>query len=126
MRKRAAKDLHVGPLIIRGLRIVEPLTGCTVAHGFQTCMHAADAAKEMNEVADWLGVIKTIADGKRPNCQDELARIAESYGGRLAGRGSSASRAACAHAAEMAEAANKKATGANPVAFPSRSDQERD
>ena len=110
VRKRAVNDLHVGPLIVRGgprigFRVVEPLTGFNVAHSFPTCMHAANAAKEMNEVADWLGVLKTIADGEHPNCQSELARIAERYGGRLACSRSSVSRIACAYAVERAEAA---------------------
>src|SRR5258705_631210 len=87
---RTKADLVVGPLIVRkighlGFTIYEAMSGLRVARGFPTAMHAANAAKEMNEVADWLGILKQRAEGGRPNCEGELRRIAESYGGYLRG-----------------------------------------
>jgi hypothetical protein len=93
MKKRKHKRLEVGPLVVHdglmGFQITEPLTNCRVASGFPTLMHAATAAKEMNEIADWVGILKTCAQGRCPNCMNELVRIAENYGGAVC-RGSNA------------------------------------
>jgi hypothetical protein len=80
---RKMNEIPVGELIVYGDRIIEPRTGCWIACGFPNKAKAIAAANEMNEVADWIGVIKTRAEGGRPNCQDELKRIAEAHGGRL-------------------------------------------
>lgn len=73
----------VGELVVRRDRIIEPCTDCRVASGFPSTEAAIAAATEMNEVADWFGVIKTRAEGRRPNCQDELRQIAERHGGKF-------------------------------------------
>jgi hypothetical protein len=97
-------SFDVGALKVESRRrgaftITEPLTDCCVAKGFPTEMHAAAAAKEMNKVADWAGIIKTRGQGRRPNCQDELERIVESFGGKLAYGATAATRAICADVA---------------------------
>jgi hypothetical protein len=73
----------VGDLLVRRNEIIEPLTGCRVAGGFPNMVSAVNAALRMNDVADWLGVLKTRAAGGLPNCQDELRQIAENFGGKL-------------------------------------------
>ena len=94
------RELQVGPLIVHdkmgSAQITEPLSGCRVADGFPTLLQAAAAAKEMNDVADWIGLLETRSEGGRPNCQDELARIAASYGGALSGNATAATQVACA------------------------------
>lgn len=77
-------EQKVGDLIVRKDRIYEPLSGCRVAHSFPTEQAAIAAATEMNEVADWVGVLKTRAEGNQPNCQDELERIIKAHGGEIA------------------------------------------
>lgn len=78
----------VGELVVRRDRIIEPRTDCRVASGFPSTEAAIAAAHEMNEVADWFGIIKTRAEGgRRPNCQDELRCIAEKHGGQFANGG---------------------------------------
>lgn len=91
---RKMTELRVGELVVRRDRIIEPRTGFRVAHGFPSETKAIDAAREMNEVADWFGILKTRAEGGRPNCQSELERIAEAHGGKLAD-GNPASDARC-------------------------------
>jgi hypothetical protein len=80
---RKMNETQVGDLVVYGGTIIEPLTGCVVGRGFPDKRAAMAAAKEMNEVADWFGILKTRAEGNRPNCQDELQRIAEVHGGKL-------------------------------------------
>ena len=77
--------IQIGDLIVSypPYRIIEPITNLVVAEGFSKEADAIAAAHEMNGVADWFGVIKTRAQGGRPNCQDELSRIARSYGAEL-------------------------------------------
>lgn len=77
----------VGELIVRRDRIIEPRTGCRVAHSFPNEAAALIAAREMNEVADWFGVIKARSEGRPLNCQGELRAIAERHGGLLADGG---------------------------------------
>lgn len=74
-------EVSVGELMVQCERIIEPKTGCRVAWGFPDKESAIAAAMAMNEVADWFGIIKTRAEGHRPNCQAELQRIAQAYGG---------------------------------------------
>jgi hypothetical protein len=80
---RKMNERQVGELVIYNRRIIEPLSQCCVAHSFPNNDKAAAAAAAMNEVADWFGIIKTRAEGGRPNCQDELERIAIANGGKL-------------------------------------------
>lgn len=70
---------QVGELVVRRDRIIEPRTGCRVAHSFPSEQAAINAAQEMNEVADWFGLIKTRSEGNRPNCQDELSGRTEKH-----------------------------------------------
>lgn len=92
-------ETKVGDLVVRRDRIIEPLTGCRVASGFPTSNAAEQAAKEMNAVADWPGIIKCRAEDRLPNCINELDRIAQKHGGQL-GRGANENTvAACARAA---------------------------
>ena len=77
-------ELRVGELVVYRGRIIEPRTRCAVAKDFPSDDAACKAAAEMNEVADWVGVLKARADKRRPNCQAELMRIAEAHGGKLA------------------------------------------
>lgn len=76
-------ERRVGELIVMRDRIIEPRTERRVAHGFPNEGAAVKAAEEMNEVADWFGIIKARAEGMKPNCQEELRAIAERYGGKL-------------------------------------------
>lgn len=76
-------EVPVGDLVVRRDCIIEPKTGCRVASGFPNRASAIAAATEMNEVTDWFGVIKSRAEGHRPNCQSELERIANLHGGSL-------------------------------------------
>ena|ERR1700686_4810501 len=80
---RKMNETRVGHIVVYNRVIYEPLTDCVVARGFPDNDAALAAAREMNEVADWHGVIKTLARNERPNCQDELKRIAEAHGGKL-------------------------------------------
>lgn len=80
---RKMMEDRVGDLVVFRDRIVEPRSMCCVAHSFPSREGAIKAATEMNEVADWVGVLKARADGRRPNCQVELQRIAEANGGKL-------------------------------------------
>lgn len=82
---RKMNETRVGDLVVYNRTIMEPLTDCRVASDFPTNDAALAAAREMNEVADWHGIIKTLAKGERPNCQDELKRIAAAHGGKLSG-----------------------------------------
>jgi hypothetical protein len=91
-------ETSVGELVIRRDRIIEPRSGCCVARYFPTKEAAIAAAKEMNEVADWTGVLKTRAQDGMPNCQTELERIAEKHEGKLATGGGSLSAAICQRA----------------------------
>jgi hypothetical protein len=75
---------EIGELVVWRDRIIEPKTGCRVAFGFPSEVAAINAALRMNEVADWFGLLKARAEGHRPNCQDELKRIAEEFGGKIA------------------------------------------
>jgi hypothetical protein len=61
---------------------------------------------EMNEAADWVGVIKNRATGGRPNCQDELERIAGAHGGKLGTGGGERIEKVCAEVAAKIEASN--------------------
>jgi len=76
-------ETRVGNIVVYNRAIFESLTGCCVARYFPTNEAALEAAHEMNEVADWHGIIKTLAKGEKPNCQDELKRISEAHGGKL-------------------------------------------
>lgn len=80
---RKMNETQVGDLTVYNRTIYEPLTGCVVAQMFPDNTAAIVAAREMNGVADWRGIVKTLAKGERPNCQDELKRIAETHGGKL-------------------------------------------
>jgi len=80
---RKMNETQVGELVVYARRVIEPLTGCCVAHSFPDNKKAIAAARAMNEVADWFGIIKTRSEGKRPNCQAEIERIAIEHGGKL-------------------------------------------
>jgi len=101
-------EVTVGDLIVRETRIVEPRTNCTVARNFPSREKAIAAAREMNEVADWVGVLKTRAEGKRPNCQAELRRIAETHGGSFAENANVATHMLCAAVVESIETAKAR------------------
>jgi hypothetical protein len=77
-------------------RIVEPKTDCLIASGFPDQEAAISAAKEMNEIADWFGIIKARAAGHRINCADELERIAAAHGGFLGREASQKTKRVCA------------------------------
>ncbi len=89
---------RVGDLVVYRDRIVEPRSMCCVARGFPSHESALKAAAEMNEVADWIGVLKARSEGRRPNCQGELQRIAEAHGGKLGDGAGEATYQACAKA----------------------------
>jgi hypothetical protein len=72
-----------GDIVVYNRTIIEPMTNCVIARNFPTDEAAMAAARAMNEVADWHGIIKTLARKQRPNCQDELERIAAAHGGEL-------------------------------------------
>lgn len=74
----------VGDLLVRRRGIYEPLSGRCVARDFPSETAAVNAALRMNEVTDWIGVLKTRANGRSPNCQSELEEIAKNFGGKLA------------------------------------------
>jgi hypothetical protein len=93
---RKMSEARVGDLVVRKDRIYEPQTGLRVAHSFPTHEAAVAAARAMNEVADWFGVIKTRAEGRLPNCMDELRRIISEHGGTIADGGGIAPEAICA------------------------------
>ena len=99
-------EVPVGELVVRRDRIIEPKTGCRIASGFPSQQSAIAAATAMNEVADWFGILKTRAEGKRPNCQGELERIAKAYGGQLGGGATVVTQRICVRAV----AAREKAT----------------
>lgn len=80
---RKMNEIRIGEIVVYNRTILEPMTGCRVAYDFPTKEAAVNAAHEMNEVANWHGILKTLARGERPNCQDELKRIAQSHGGKL-------------------------------------------
>ena len=82
---RKMKETRVGDIVVYNSTIFEPMTDCCIARYFPTNAAALACAREMNQVADWHGIIKTLAKGERPNCQDELKRIAEAHGGKLSG-----------------------------------------
>jgi hypothetical protein len=86
----------VGEIVVRGSAIVEPVSGCFIAAGFPSKAAAVKAAEEMNAVADWIGIVKTRAGGRSPNCQPELQRIAEAHGGRLSDGGGKLGETYCA------------------------------
>lgn len=87
----------VGELVVFNNKIImEPRTGCTIARDFPNKEAAIKAAEAMNEVADWVGVIKTRAEGGRPNCQDEIERIVREHGGSMGGKADAATVAKCA------------------------------
>ena len=81
---RRMMERQVGDLVVRRDRIIEPKTGCYVARDFPNEAAAINAALRMNEVADWIGILESRAAGNQLNCQDELRRIAEDFGGKLA------------------------------------------
>jgi len=93
---RKMLERQVGDLVVRRDRIIEPRTGLRVAGSFPNEAAAIAAATEMNEVADWVGLIKVRAEGGRPNCQDELRAIAERHGGKLGDGGGEGSEVVCA------------------------------
>ena len=76
-------EREVGELQIRYNAIYEPKSGCRVAYDFPSEAAAINAALRMNEIADWFGVVKARSEGLNPNCQDELKRIVEDFGGKL-------------------------------------------
>ena len=86
---RRMNESRVGELAVYNRRIIEPRTDCCVASGFPSNEAACAAAAEMNDIADWIGVIKARAEGRKPNCQAELERIAQAHGGQL-GHGANA------------------------------------
>lgn len=98
-------EREVGELVVRRTTIYEPRTGCRVARDFPTEVAAINAALRMNEVADWFGLLKSRAEGHNPNCQDELQRIAEAFGGKLATNNarSGFAESACANAVAAVE-----------------------
>jgi hypothetical protein len=81
---RKMLERQVGELVVMRDRIIEPKTGCRVAYDFPNEAAAVNAALRMNEIVDWFGLIKARADGHQPNCEAELNRIAEDFGGKLA------------------------------------------
>ncbi len=89
-------DVSVGDIVVRGSAIVEPVSKCFIATGFPSRGAAIKAAEEMNAVADWIGIVKTRASGKSPNCQPELQRIAEAHGGKLSDGGGIVGQDYCA------------------------------
>jgi hypothetical protein len=93
---RKMSEIPVGEIVVYGDRIVEPKTGCLIARNFPSRDRAIEAARAMNKVADWFGIIKTRAAGGRPNCQDELKRIAEEFGGLFGDDNSDFAVARCA------------------------------
>ena len=97
---RKMLEVPVGELVVRRDQIVEPLSGCRVASGFPNQEAAIAAAREMNEVADWVGILKTRAEDRRPNCQDELKAIAERHGGSLSENGHGGAIELCARAVQ--------------------------
>lgn len=96
-------ERQVGDLVVRRDRIIEPITGCRVAYDFPSEAAAINAALRMNEVADWIGLLKTRAERQRPNCQDELRQIAEAFGGKLADGATDRTEAVCAAAISRIE-----------------------
>lgn len=101
-------EVQVGQLIVRsggprGHRIIEPLTGCAVARGFATAIHAASAAKELDALADWFDVVKVRSTGTNPNCRSEVERIAKEHGGRIADGGTDVGEEVCAQAVARRE-----------------------
>jgi hypothetical protein len=101
---RKMLEIPIGDIIVRGNSIVEPVSTCRIAHGFPSKDAAIKAAQEMNEVADWIGIVKTRAEGRSPNCQDELRRIAEAYGGVLSDGGGQLGEVFCAAVVAKIEA----------------------
>ena len=99
-RKRRDDDVPVGDLVVRGTSIIEPRSGCYIAYAFPTELNAMVAAREMNEIADWTGIIKIRASGRDPNCKSEVERIAALHGGRIGEGGGEISAKACAKAVE--------------------------
>lgn len=93
-----SSEVRVGAIVVRGRTIYEPLSDTVIARGFPSQQNALCAARAMNEVADWLGVLRTRAAGRRPNCQDELAEIARAWGGTLGTDGGEIGRAWIAEA----------------------------
>ena len=92
-------ERKVGELVVFRNRIIEPQTGCRIAYDFPSEVAAMNAALRMNEIADWIGVIKVIADGRQPNCKSELIQIAEAFGGKLATGATERTEAVCAKVA---------------------------
>lgn len=99
-RRRKVVSVKVGDLDVGRKRITEPLTGCCIAKDFPSNEAAAAAARAMNEVADWPGVIKARAENRPLNCQPELAAIALAYGGKLAEGGGDLTTDACVRVAK--------------------------
>jgi hypothetical protein len=100
---RKMNEVAVGELRVYHTTIIEPLTGLVVAKGFPNGAAALQAAVEMNEVADWFGILKVRAEGRNPNCQDELQRIATKYGGELATNATTATHARAAAVVKQRE-----------------------
>lgn len=100
-------ERRVGDLLVRYRDIIEPRTGLGVARDFPSEVAAISAATEMQMVADFTGLIKVRAEGQRPNCQQELAGIAQKYGGLFCDQGyrHDEAIAACKRVAEEIEAA---------------------
>lgn len=82
-RPRIITPEPVGDILVYGTTIIEPLTNATIARGFPSHEAAVLAATQMNEVADWVGVLKARAQDRNPNCVEELADIAKAWGGEL-------------------------------------------
>ncbi len=93
---RKMMETVVGDLVVLRDRISEPKSGLMVASGFPDHSAAIAAARQMNEVADWFGVLKARADGRNPNCIDELERIAAAHGGVLGRKSPKEGAAICA------------------------------
>ncbi len=104
---RRMNETAVGDLVVYGDRIIEPKTGLRVAGNFPSNQKAIEAATAMNEVADWPGIIKCRADGGRPNCQDELKRIAESFGGAFGDGGRGLAEEVCKSVASKLDAGHQ-------------------
>lgn len=98
---KKVQELTVGQLLVRGRSIIEPMTNCYIARAFPTELHALSAAKELDALTDWFGVIKIRATGGNANCRLEMERIVREYGGRFATNATDDTETRCRKVVEL-------------------------
>lgn len=116
--------IAVGQLVVHrrrceGWSVREPISRVYVAWNFGTRQAAVAAAREMDEIADWWGIVKLVARGEKPNCGGVVLAIIERHGGNRVGP-SAGVRAHCARVVAQREPspearARAEAAGLGPL-----------